>query len=130
MNFFKKPYTWILSASVVILGVVEFIRFQEDGPIREFRRYYNARFIEPLEVVAVTLLIVGIWLAFFSVEIQRRWWRIARWFIGFGILTLGYSLTIPYQGGGFIGFPGMRELMFLWGIIFVCFTLFATVANK
>lgn len=130
MNFLKKPYSWILSFSVAILIIGEFIRLQEAGPIRELRRYYNASFIEPLEVVALTLLIVGIWLAFFSMEVQKKWWRIARWFLVFVILALGYSVTTPYQGGGYIGFPGMRELMFLWGIVFICYTLIATVANR
>lgn len=130
MNLIRKPSSLVILTGLGILsGRYSFTAAKNDW-FYEFYGYYAESFIEPLEVVAVTLLIVGIWLAFFSVEVQKKWWRIARWFLVFVILALGYSVTTPYQGGGYIGFPGVRELMFLWGIVFVCYTLIATVANR
>lgn len=129
MKFIKKPAVWSLLSSVIIFALTELIRLPSEGVIREFRRYYNASFIEPLEIVAVTLLVVGIWLSFFTLSVQKKWWRIARWFTLLAALILTISLQIPYQGGGFISFPGVRELIILWSLVFSVFTIAFTVVS-
>jgi hypothetical protein len=130
MKFVKKPASLTLLVSILIFVVTELIRLPNEGVIREFRRYYNGSFIEPLEIVAVTLLGVSIWLAFFTLTVQKKWWRIARWFIGIAALILTFSLLIPYQGGGFISFPGVRELIILWALVFGLFTVGLTLVSR
>lgn len=130
MILFKKPSSWILLTSVLIFISTEIIRFPTGGVIREWRRYNNASFIEPLEIIALALCVVGVWLCFFNLQLQKRWWRIARWFGLFVLLMLGVSLMIPYQGSGFISFPGVRELVMLWAIILELFTLGFTLTQR
>jgi hypothetical protein len=130
MKFLKSPASCLIFFSLLILAVRYVFSATGSDWFYEMYGYYGISFVEPLEIVAVTLLGVSVWVDFFTLTVQKKWWRIARWFIGFVALILTFSLLVPYQGGGFISFPGVRELIFLWGLIFGLFTVGFTLFSR
>jgi len=130
MKLFRKPGVLILLISSFLLFVRYFFSSTESEWFYEMYGYYGSNFIEPLEIILLALFVVGVWLCFFKVEMQKSWWRIARWFGLFAAVLLGISLAMPYQGGGFISFPGIREAAVLWAVIFGLFTVIYTLARR
>ena len=78
---FIKPSVLTVLSGLALLGTIEMLRLFSDGSLDNFWRLYNGGVIEPLELVSLFLLVIGIPLFLFNQTIQQKWWRWARWML-------------------------------------------------
>lgn len=118
----------MISGGLLLLLMTEVLRLFSFDSVVEFRRLYNSTLIEPLEILSVFLIGIGVYLLFFNQAIQQKWWRWSRWYLVLIILPI--LVFVESRATGFISLVSSTDIVVWLGMVWSVITIVQTAVLR